>query len=78
MPKLFDSSLSNHLRYPLWLFALPVVLYGVFIAYVLVERGDIIPAVLLMLSYVHAILLGRVRLAKSLVTRGKVRPEDLG
>ncbi|MGW0504776.1 hypothetical protein [Micromonospora sp. NPDC003241] len=78
MPKFFDASLSNHLRYPLWLFAVPVVIFAVFPAYVLVYRGDTLAALLVVLGNVQAVMLGRVRLAKSLVARGKVKPEDLG
>ncbi|MEU5548187.1 hypothetical protein ABZ738_00300 [Micromonospora sp. NPDC047793] len=78
MPKFFDATLSNHLRYPLWVFAVPVVLFAIIPTWILAERGEIFAAVLVVLGYVQAVMLGRVRLAKSLVARGKVKPEDLG
>ncbi|MER5457895.1 hypothetical protein ABT008_24265 [Micromonospora sp. NPDC002389] len=78
VPKFFDATLSNHLRYPLWVFAVPVVLFAIIPTWILAERGEIFAAVLVVLGYVQAVMLGRVRLAKSLVAQGKVKPEDLG
>ena len=78
MPKLFDSSLSHHLRYPLWVYAVPVVLFAALPAWILIDADNLLAAVLVVLGNVQAILLGRILLARNLVAKGKLRAEDLG
>ncbi|GAA0379164.1 MULTISPECIES: hypothetical protein [Micromonospora] len=78
MPKLFDSSLSHHLRYPLWVYAVPVVVFAALPAWILIDGGNLLAAVLVVLGNVQAIILGRILLARNLVAKGKLRAEDVG
>ena len=78
MPKLFDSSLSHHLRYPLWVYAVPVVVFAALPAWILIDGGNLLAAVLVVLGNVQAIILGRILLARNLVAEGKLTGEDVG
>ncbi|RKN22109.1 hypothetical protein D7147_05140 [Micromonospora musae] len=70
-------SLLYYLRFPLWLFMLPVLLFAGLPALMLAGQRDFGAAFLVLMSNVYAAILGRLLLARNLLRKGKVKPEDL-
>ncbi|WP_089002710.1 hypothetical protein [Micromonospora echinofusca] len=77
MPKPSTPSLLYYLRFPLWLFMLPVLLFAGLPALMLAGHGEFGAAALALISNVYAIILGRLLLARTLLGKGRVKPEDL-
>ncbi|MER5701725.1 hypothetical protein ABT023_07165 [Micromonospora sp. NPDC002296] len=77
MPKPSPPSLLYYLRFPLWLFTLPVLLFAGLPALMLAGHGDFGGAALILIGNVYAIILGRLLLARELLGKGRVKPEDL-
>ncbi|MDZ5447955.1 hypothetical protein U2F26_35600 [Micromonospora sp. 4G57] len=77
MPKPFTPSLLYYLRFPMWLFMLPVLLFAGVPVLLLAGHGEFGAASLVLISNVYAIILGRLLLARNLLGKGRVKPEDL-
>lgn len=77
MPKPAAPSPSYYLRFPLWLFVLPVLLFAALPALVLASHDSLGAALLVLIGNVLAINLGRQLLARNLLAKGRVQPEDL-
>ncbi|WP_405430927.1 hypothetical protein [Micromonospora sp. NBC_00617] len=77
MPNLPTPSLLSYLRFPLWILVLPLLLFAGLPTLMLAGQGEFGAAILVLSSNVNAIILGRLLLARNLLGRGKVKPEDL-
>ncbi|MEH0825190.1 MULTISPECIES: hypothetical protein [unclassified Micromonospora] len=77
VPKLPIPSLLYYLRFPLWVFVLTVLLFAGLPALMLAGQREFGAAILVLISNVYAINLGRLLLARNLLGKGRVKPEDL-
>ncbi|MGY3517558.1 hypothetical protein [Micromonospora haikouensis] len=77
MPKLPLPSLLYYLRFPLWIFVLLVLLFAGLPVLLLVDQREFGAAILVLVSNVYAVNLGRLLLARKLLGEARVTPEDL-
>ncbi|RGC68120.1 hypothetical protein C5N14_15435 [Micromonospora sp. MW-13] len=77
VPKPPIPSLLYYLRFPLWVYMLPVLLFAGLPALMLAGQREFGAAIMVLIGNVYAIALGRLLLAGNLLGKGRVKPEDL-
>jgi bacteriorhodopsin len=77
VPRPSTRALLYYLRYPSWLYLLPMLLFAGLPALMLAGQGMFGGASLVVMSNIYAVIFGQMLLARKLLEKGKVDPEDL-